>query len=151
MTTPSSRPRPRCAFSRPWKTLRGRRTLNLAEAHAELGNLDAAATYAELVLQQEEPHSHPYALFTLGKVHGLRGQWTTAQQYYDQSRRIAEMNDDTYLLAYAWRALGEVHQALDDAPAAHSSLAHALQLFQRLDMDEEIRRTQALLESVTSG
>ncbi|MCB0157322.1 MAG: tetratricopeptide repeat protein, partial [Caldilineaceae bacterium] len=124
---------------------------NLAEAHAELGNLDAAATYAELVLQQEEPHSHPYALFTLGKVHGLRGQWTTAQQYYDQSRRIAEMNDDTYLLAYAWRALGEVHQALDDAPAAHSSLAHALQLFQRLDMDEEIRRTQALLESVTSG
>ncbi|MEZ4583496.1 MAG: hypothetical protein R3A10_17985 [Caldilineaceae bacterium] len=36
------------------------------------GQLDAAATYAELVLQQEEPHSHPYALFTLGKVHGLR-------------------------------------------------------------------------------
>src|SRR5690606_2324643 len=48
---------------------------NLAEAHAELGNLGDAQHFAELVLQQEEPHSHPYALYTLGTVYKAHGEW----------------------------------------------------------------------------
>ena len=79
---------------------------NLAEAYAELGNLEQAQQYAELVLQQEEPHSHPYALYTLGTVYLRREDLSHAQAYYEQSRKIAEMNDDAYLQAFAWRPPG---------------------------------------------
>jgi tetratricopeptide (TPR) repeat protein len=117
---------------------------NLAEAHAELGNLAQAQHFAEIVLEQEEPHSHPYALYTLGTVYKLRGEWAKAEQHYALSRQIAEMNDDAYLLAFAWRALGEVHLAQGHTAEAHRALDSALALFQRLDIAEEVRQTEAL-------
>jgi tetratricopeptide (TPR) repeat protein len=117
---------------------------NLAEAHAELGNLDDAEHYATLVLHQEEPQSHPYALYTLGTVHRLRGAWAQAERSYDQSRRIAEMNDDSYLLAFAWRALGEVARARGQRSEATHAFGQALALFQRLKLDAEVSETAQL-------
>lgn len=117
---------------------------NLAEAHAELNNLDQAGHYANLVLQQEEPQSHPYALYTLGTVARRRGDLKQAERSYDQSRRIAEMNDDSYLAAFAWRALGETALARGDNAQAEQCFAHALTLFQRLNLPDEIRETERL-------
>ncbi|NJM09229.1 tetratricopeptide repeat protein, partial [Candidatus Gracilibacteria bacterium] len=117
---------------------------NLAEAHAELGNLDQAEHYARLVLGREEPQSHPYALYTLGTVYLRRHDLAEAARFYDQSRRIAESNDDSYLLAFAWRALGEVYQA-QAQPAAQPALHHALALFKQLNLADEVRRTEALV------
>jgi tetratricopeptide (TPR) repeat protein len=119
---------------------------NLAEAHAELGNLDEAEHYAMLVLQQEEPQSHPYALYTLGTVYRQRGDWRNAERYYDQSRRIAEMNDDAYLLAFAHRALGEIHRAQGQHEAAQSAFAQSITLFERLNIAEEVRATEQLAQ-----
>ena len=123
---------------------------NLAEAHAELGNLPQAQHFAELVLQQEEPHSHPYALYTLGTVYKARGEWSLSEQYYDQSRQIAEMNDDAYLLAFALRALGEVYAKQARMTDAHAALDAALQLFQRLNIAEEVRQTEAVSVGIAS-
>jgi tetratricopeptide (TPR) repeat protein len=117
---------------------------NLAEAHAELGNLDEAERCAQLVLRQEEPQSHPYALYTLGTVYRRRGDARSAERYYDQSRRIAEANDDTYLLAFAWRALGEVARAQHDAGRAEVAFERAIELFTRLNIPEEARETERL-------
>ncbi len=97
------------AMGNPFRTAQN--ASNLAEAHAELGNLEPAQQYAELVLAQEEPHSHPYALYTLGTVYKQRGDWERSWLSYDHCRKMAEANDDTYLLAFAWRALGEVHDS----------------------------------------
>ena len=117
---------------------------NLAEAHAELGNLDEAERHARAVLGLEEPQSHPYALYTLGTVGLRRGDLAQAERSYDQSRRIAEINDDAYLLAFAWRALGEVARARGHEDGAQAALAQAAELFRRLGIAEELRRTEAL-------
>jgi tetratricopeptide (TPR) repeat protein len=119
---------------------------NLAEAHAELGNLDQAQHYAELVLEQEEPHSHPYALYTLGTVYLRRGDWNQAEAHYEQSRRIAEMNDDAYLQAFAWRSLGEVYLAQARDTQATNAFTQALDLFRHLNIADEARQTEQLLD-----
>ena len=131
------------AMGNPFRTAQN--ASNLAEAHAELGNLEPAQQYAELVLAQEEPHSHPYALYTLGTVYKLRGDWERSLLSYDHSRQMAEANDDTYLLAFAWRALGEVYTASEEPAKAEAALAQALELFRRLDIPDEIRRTEELM------
>lgn len=130
------------AMGNPFRTAQN--ASNLAEAHAELGNLDQAQHYAELVLQQEEPHSHPYALYTLGTVYKARRDWAHAALHYDYSRQMAEANDDTYLLAFAWRALGEVYLAQQQGAQADAALAQALDLFRQLQIDEEVRLTEAI-------
>jgi tetratricopeptide (TPR) repeat protein len=117
---------------------------NLAEAHAELGNLEQAERYAMLVLEQEEPQSHPYALYTLGTVFLKRQDWVRSGRHYDESRRMAEANDDNYLLAFAWRALGEVARAQKQADQAGQAFAQALELFRRLNIPDEIRQTEQL-------
>jgi tetratricopeptide (TPR) repeat protein len=122
---------------------------NLAEAHAELGNLDEAEQYANLVLRQDEPQSHPYALFTLGTVQLRRGDLVQAERCYDQSRRLAAINDDRYLLAFAWRAHGEVLRAQGRAIDADHAFAQAIELFRTLQIDEEMRRTEALAAPAT--
>ena len=119
---------------------------NLAEAHAELGNLEEAQQYAELVLEQEEPHSHPYALYTLGTVYLRRGDWSQAEAHYEQSRKIAEANDDIYLQAFAWRALGEVYQAQGRTAQATGAFTQALDLFRYLNIADEARQTEQLLD-----
>jgi tetratricopeptide (TPR) repeat protein len=137
------------AMGNPFRTAQN--ASNLAEAHAELGNLDQAQRFAELVLQQEEPHSHPYALYTLGTVYKLRGDWAQSERHYLQSRQIAEMNDDAYLLAFAWRALGETYQAQACDTAARHAFDQALTLFMQLDIAEEIRQTEALMQPLNAS
>lgn len=117
---------------------------NLAEAHAELGNLAEARHYATLVLQQEEPQSHPYALYTLGTVARRSGDLKQAERSYDQARRIAELHDDSYLAAFAWRALGETACDRGDAAQADHAFAMAVTLFQRLNLPDEIHETERL-------
>ena len=58
---------------------------------------------------------------------------------------MAETNDDTYLLAFAWRALGEVYVATQQQASADAAFAQALELFQRLNIAEEVRRTEELM------
>jgi tetratricopeptide (TPR) repeat protein len=117
---------------------------NLAEAHAELGNLEDAERNVQIVLGQEEPQSHPYALYTLGTVYRRRGNWRAAARYYEQSRRIAEANDDAYLLAFACRALGEVIRGEGQAERAREHFGQALALFTRLNIPDEVRETERL-------
>lgn len=120
---------------------------NLAEAHAELGNLDPAQHFANLVLRQEEPQSHPYALYTLGTVYRMRGELPQSARYYDESRGMAERHDDAYLLAFAHRALGEVRRAQGQAAQAQAHFAQALQLFQQLNIPDEIAQTRQVAEA----
>jgi tetratricopeptide (TPR) repeat protein len=117
---------------------------NLAEAHAELGNLAEAQQYAEIVLNEQAPQSHPYALYTLGTVAWLRREYQQAAHYYEQSRQIAEANDDAYLQAFAWRALATVHHALQEYATARQALAQARVLFEQLGIAEEVRETDRL-------
>ena len=118
---------------------------NLAEAQSELGLLAEAEEHAMLVFEQEEPHLHPYALFTMGRIRTLQDQTEEAQLYYEQSRQIADMNEDRFLLAYAWRALGEIQMQQQQKEEGRHALAEALTLFHSMDMSTEAERTQQSL------
>lgn len=74
-------------------------TSNLATIYFELGDLAQAQHYAEQTLDQEEPQSYPYALFTLGQVRRAQERWGEADAYFEHVRRLAEQNEDTFLLA----------------------------------------------------
>lgn len=111
---------------------------NLAEALVELDQLAEAETYAQLVLDQEEPQSHPYALYTLGTIRRNREQLAEAALYYDQARQVATMNEDNFLLAYAWEALAQVAWQQQQRDAAQHAVAQAEQLFQRLGITDKL-------------
>lgn len=117
---------------------------NLAEALAELDQLTDAESAARLVLDQEEPHSHPYALYTLGTIQRKQQRLVEAELYYDQARKVAELNEDHYLAAYAWEALAESYQALGKSAMAQQAVQRAEAGFQRLGIAEKIAQVAAL-------
>jgi tetratricopeptide (TPR) repeat protein len=117
----------------------------LAEAYFETGQPDKAEYYAGKVLKLEEPQSHPYALYTLGLVRRAAGRFGEAEQFFAEARQSAQANDDKYMAAYAWRALGEVLCEQEEMARGQQAISQALRLFEELGMEQEIRQTQALL------
>ncbi len=119
---------------------------NLAEANVEVGNYAEAERCAHLVLAEEEPHSHPYALFSLGRIRQADGRLSDAEAALQQAQRLAEMNEDRYLLAYCWEELGRVQQAAGKEREAHTSFVRALEFFQALKIEEKVDDLAALLQ-----
>ncbi len=73
-------------------------TSNLATIYYELGDFDEAQQYAERTLEQEEPQSYPYALFTLGQVYNAQERWSEASAHFARAREIAQQTEDRFLL-----------------------------------------------------
>ena len=74
-------------------------TSNLATVYFELGDFALAQQYAERTLEQEEPQSFPYALFTLGQVHNAQGREAEATAHFGRVRQIAQQTEDHFLLS----------------------------------------------------
>lgn len=124
---------------------------NLAEALVELDQLTEAESYAHLVLEQEEPHSHPYALYSLGTMRRKQNRLNEAELYYGQARKVAELNEDRYLLAYSWEALAQIYQELGKAPAAQQAIEQAEQGFQQLGIAEKISQIALLKQQIDAS
>lgn len=122
---------------------------NLAEAYFELGQLEPAEGYAMQVIEHEEVDSYPYALYTLGSVRRRQARYAEALQFYTQSCRVAERNEDRFLLAYAQRGVGVIYQEQGEVGLATAALQEALALFQQLGISAEVEATEALLTSKT--
>lgn len=118
---------------------------NLAEANFELGNFSEAERFAYDVLQQEEPYTLPYAFYTIGSVRQAQERFNEARQAFASSADIARHNGDTFILAYALRALGVVMVALGMVSPGRGHLTTALHLFQQLNLPNEISETETLL------
>lgn len=131
-----------------WTALNGS---NLAEAYTELGSLSEAERYAALVLEQEEPHSHPYALFTLGRVREQQQRLSEAELYLSQARKVAELNQDHYLLAYIWEALGKIYQSSDKVDAARAAFTQAQQTFQTLHITQKVEALAHLVAELDAS
>jgi len=121
---------------------------NLAEAHFELGELAAAEGYALQVIEHEEVDSYPYALYTLGSVRRLQQRPHEAIHFYHQSARIAERNEDRFLLAYVQRGLGQAYGALGDDAAAMACYHAAIHLFRALVIPAEVSATEVLMANL---
>lgn len=112
----------------------------LAEIHLGLGQLAEAEGFAQAVLAEEHTNSRPDALRTLGEIRRRQGHWKEAESLLRQSLALAQANEDQILQGYAWRALGELYLAQTDFARAREHFAHALHLFQALDMPAEIEQ-----------
>ena len=122
----------------------GATAANLAEGYFGLGDMAQARRYALLVLQQEEPFTHPYALFTLGLVGQAEGKLEEAAHAFASSARLAAQNDDRFMLAYARRAQAELFLAQAQLLEAREAAAEALALFTDLGMAQEAAQTEEL-------
>ncbi|MCA9180086.1 MAG: tetratricopeptide repeat protein, partial [Planctomycetales bacterium] len=125
---------------------------NLAEAYFELGDLAHAEQYAMRVIEHEEVDSYPYALFTLGSVRRVQERYDDALHFYSQSSRVAEHNEDRFLLAYVYRGIGDLYVEQNECANAKEAYAQALTLFERLAISGEAaattRRIAALSEDL---
>jgi len=121
---------------------------NLAEAYFELGDIKHAEEYAFYVMRQEDPHAHPYGLYTLALVRRQQGQMDHAHTVLLQAQKLAETNRDTYLLAYVQRLLGEVLIAENQIADGRQLLEETIELFINLDMKHEADQTEELLPSI---
>jgi tetratricopeptide (TPR) repeat protein len=116
--------------------------VNLAEAYLETGELAKAEEIAYEALDLEEAQTMPYAFFTLGQVRRRRQQAESAAQHLAESARLARMNQDHYMEAYAQRSLGEIYAEQAQITEAKAVFEQALALFRQLEIEDEIRRTE---------
>ena len=117
---------------------------NLAEASFELGDLEGAGRYAAEVLALGHRSTVPYAHFTLGQIALAHHDSAGAIRHFGESTQLAQQNNDPFLVAYAERALGEVHLAAGNHDAAQRYVRSALNLFRQLDIPGEIATTEQL-------
>lgn len=121
---------------------------NIAEAYYGLGVHDLAAERAHRVLEMEEAHTYPYAMYTLGLVARATGQIEQSVSWLESARQIAQQNHDPYLEAYVWRALGESHSAAAQPEAARQALERSLALFEQMEVEVEAAKTRELLAAL---
>jgi len=103
----------------------------LAESHLGLEQLDQARMI-------------PDALRVLGEVELKRGSHAKAQQNIQQSIRLAVENQDPFLEAYGWRALGQVQQSQYNIVEARELFGKAMFLFQEMGLENEVEKTRAV-------
>lgn len=124
---------------------------NLAEAHLALGHLAAAEHFAERVVRLEEDHTLPDALRTLGEVKLAQGHLQDARSLVEAALESARSTQNSFLEAYAWRALGRVHLARGAPSEACEALHKAVDLFDQLALPKQVDRTRALLPDAASA
>lgn len=122
---------------------------NLAEAYFELGKLEQAQYYAHAVLALEEGGIIPYAIFTLGQIKQAEESWEQAEQYFLESAKIADHNNDPFLKAYAQRSLALVYGKRQRTDEAQAVAEDALHLFKQLEMELEIQETAKVIEEIS--
>jgi len=129
----------------------------LAESHLALDQLDEAEKYAWQVIETEEEEGIPDAMRVLGEIKLKRaskaraeGSITQIKEYINQAEKhiresikLAQKNEDPFLEAYGWRALGQVYLAKDDTAQADHCFARAIELFGDIGSENEIEKTKA--------
>jgi len=87
----------------------------LAESHLALDQLDESEKYAWQVIETEDEEGIPDAMRVLGEIELKRGNYDQAKKHIRESIRLAQENEDPFLEAYGWRALGQVYRAMPNA------------------------------------
>jgi tetratricopeptide (TPR) repeat protein len=117
-------------------------TVNLSEIYFNLGNLDEALHWAEVSMAQEQTAVIPYALYIIGLVDNARKNFAHAEICFREI--IQTETSEPYIVACAWRGLGEMHRLKGDAAQACQSFYKAIELFEQQSMQAEINKTRAL-------
>ncbi|MDQ3248784.1 MAG: tetratricopeptide repeat protein, partial [Chloroflexota bacterium] len=76
-----------------------------------------------------------------------QGNLPEAEQFIQQSLKLAQDNQDKILEGYAWRALGEVALALGNRDQAKENLDQAVALFGTINLPAEIEKTSRISQA----
>lgn len=115
-----------------------------AEAYLGLGELEKATAAAQEVIAAEEGDLLPDAYRTYGEILSRLGQVTEAASYLRLAIQLAEHNEDHYLCAYGWRALGKHYLSQRQNEEGQAALQQAIELFVGIALPNEVTKTQAL-------
>lgn len=118
---------------------------NLAEACFYLEEIEKAEAYAQQGLRREEVFARPYCLYVLGHIRRVQSRFAEAESYCRQAIAAAEEIDDLWGLAPSWRALGECLRDAGRAVDAQSAFEEALEIFEKLGVEQEIGVVRGLL------
>lgn len=117
--------------------------VNLAQGYLGSGDLDACEQYAQLALEQEEPEAMPYAYWCLGKIKAHQGNLPHAYACFAEV--IRNSAQQPYIVAFAYKEEALLHLQQKQQPEGVCSLQKALQLFEKLGIQEEVAAVEALL------
>lgn len=117
--------------------------INLAPGYLGSGDLAAGEHYAQLAMEQEEPEAMPYAYWCLGKIKAHQGNLPHAYACFTQVIRNGAQQP--YIVAFAHKEEALLHLQQEQQAEGVRSLQKALQLFEKLGIQEEVAAVEALL------
>jgi tetratricopeptide (TPR) repeat protein len=116
--------------------------VNLSEIFFNLGNFDEALHWAEVSMAQEQTAVIPYALYMIGLVDNARKNFAHAETCF---RGIIQAEtSEPYIIACAWRGLGETYQLNGEPARACQAFYKAIELFEQQNMQAEVNKTRTL-------
>jgi tetratricopeptide (TPR) repeat protein len=118
-------------------------TVNLSEIFFHLGNLDEALHWANVSMAQEQTIKIPYALHMLGLVENARQDWTNAERHFNEI--IQTESAEPYIVACAWRGLGQTFQLHDKTAQAQEAFQKAIAMFEQQNETIEVKKTRTLM------
>jgi tetratricopeptide (TPR) repeat protein len=118
---------------------------NLAEAYFETGQLERAEQFAARAIQSENPKVQPYAFYTLAQVRYAQDRVADAEHVFRSGIDLAARSRDNFILAYLYRAYGQIMCREQRAAEGRQNLTKARDLFSQLEMAPEVEETNRLL------
>lgn len=118
-------------------------SVNLAEIFLNLGNFDEAVHWAEVSMAQEQTVVIPYALNVIGLVDNAQKNFVHAETCFRAV--IQQETSEPYIIACAWRGLGEMYKLQGQAIMANEAFQKAIAMFEQQNMQNEIDKTRASL------
>lgn len=121
---------------------------NIADTYLEMGDLEQAEQYARQVIELEDPQLYGYGMFTIGEIKRINGESLDAIEILKMSLSHARKNEDVYLEAYCYQALGSAQISRGENSKAREILIEAQKLFSSMGIPSELEKTQKMLESI---
>jgi tetratricopeptide (TPR) repeat protein len=115
--------------------------VNLSEIFFNLGNFDEAVHWAKVSIAQEQTVVIPYALNMIGLVDNARKDFAHAETCFRSI--IQEETSEPYIVACAWRGLGETYKLQGQTDLAREAFHKAIALFEQQNMQNEVDKTCA--------
>ena len=113
--------------------------------------MEQAEQYAQQGLRREEAFARPYCLYVLGQIRRVQSRFGESEDYCRQAIAAAEEIQDLWGLAPSWRALGECLRDAGSHQDAQSAFEKALEIFERLGVEQEVRVMKTLLTTSNSS
>jgi tetratricopeptide (TPR) repeat protein len=82
---------------------------------------------------------------TLAEIRLAQHNLVAAEEYCRQSIEAGERRPDLRIMAYAWRVMGQIHLEGQQPEQARRAFEQALELFQQLNVPQEVEQTRLLL------